>query len=948
MTKPSDGRDFLAQSVVPLEPNPVFPCTPAQQRCWFLEQMQPGNSALNVAVRWEIRGKVDTSNIEQAFRAIIERHEIFRTRLIDHNGEPMQEVLPRVDFKLSVIDLTNLPEPERAGRAASIGEQEARRPFDLTTAPLLRVTAIRTAPDRLMLLVMIHQAAFDGWSIRVLGRELGQLLAAHECRGAPNLPELALQYGDYALWLDEYFTCAGFEAEKDYWTQQLAGAPYFEIGTDWPRGERRTSNGRMISAMLPKPAGETLEAAAKAAGISMFNLGCAVIAAILHRASGETDVVFGTQVAGRDDTDLENLIGVFINNLVLRFDASGDPSFRDFLTRAEETVRGALMHQKLPFHKLVELKNPPRDLARTPLIAINVILQRAFLEDARYETFELVGVPSPSPGAFYDLNFQMVGRPDGWRMALEYNSDLYAPETAEDMLAGWKAALEAVAANPDLRLSQLPSPKPRPTKPQAPLTAFGQLRQALISHASVADAAVVEMAAKDAKRAYGYVEPAADLRTPLEVLPDELMRHAGEQAPSQAAKLAGVSVLLKLPRLASGAVDEAALPPPPVVAPRVASPLVSSAASPSSRDLEHKVAAIWASALGVPEVSPNANFFDLGGHSLLAVKVLMRIEEAFGKRFDAALLFTAPVLRDFAAKLAEAGLATISDAQPAAAVAAEQDESWKVVTLQAEGDATPIIAINNLATLAALSRRIGPTRPAVCVRTFDPGHPQQFTPKPFEEIADDYIRLIRKARPQGPYVLFGLCMHGVLALAIAERLKEQGEDVPLVAVINCWEPAYAANVGGLAKWVLRFHDVGQNFKRLLRRKTTLLGFLGTYSIVHRSGVFKLAHRLGLIKAIPPRTGDPANDDFLLYIAGSRNDYRPKPYSGDMLLLRDNTTPRLPLFDETLGWGDVLTGHYEQVFVPPMNMANPNDEGVAVVVQHLQRALERAESRRRTL
>lgn len=940
MTKIRDSRDFQAEGVIAIEPNPTFPCTPAQERCWFLEQMQPGNSALNVAVRWEIRGKVDIANIEQAFRTIIERHEIFRTRLIDRNGEPMQEVLLHADFKLSVIDLTNLPEAERVGRAASIGEQEARRPFDLARAPLLRVTAIRTAGDRLLLLVMIHQTAFDGWSIRVLGRELGELLAAYEGKRAPNLPELALQYGDYALWLKEFFECSGFEAEKAYWQQQLAGAPYFEIETDRPRGSRRTSNGHMVSQMLPKEAGDRLEAAAKAAGVSMFNLSCAVIAAILHRTSGETDVVFGTQVAGRDDTDLETLIGVFINNLVLRFDASGDPSFRDFLGRTENTVRGALMHQKLPFHKLVELKNPPRDLSRTPLIAINVILQRAFLENARYETFELIGVPSPSPGAFYDLNFQMVGRPEGWRMALEYNTDLFDRETAQDILDGWKAALEAVAAAPDLRLSQLPAPKPRPKNARPAPGSFPELQQALASHPAIADAAVVQAIRPARQPAYGYVQPARGVLTPLEALPGELMRHATERAPAHADKLAGVSVLLELPRLADGEIDVAALPPPPVAEAR---PAVLPAAA-SSPELERRIAAIWASALGVDDVAPDANFFDLGGHSLLAVKVLMRIEETFGKRFDAAMLFTAPVLRDFAARLASAGLA----AGAPETAAAEDDESWKVVAIQSEGDAPPIIAVNNLATLYALSKRIGPSRPAFCVRMFDPGHPQSFAPKPFEEIADDYIRLIRKARPQGPYVLFGLCMHGVLALAIAERLREQGEEVPLVAVVNCWEPAYAEGVTGLPKWVLRFHDVAENFKRLLRGKTTLLGFLGTYSIVHRSGVLKLAHRLGLIKAVPPRTGDAANEEFLLYIAGSRDNYRPKPYSGDMLLLRDNSTPRLPLFDDTLGWSKVLTGHYEQIWVPPMNMANPNDEGTAAIVEHLKRALEKAEIRRRTL
>lgn len=943
MTKIRDSRDFQGEGVVALEPNPLFPCTPAQERCWFLEHMQPGNAALNVSMRREIRGKVDTGNIEQALRVIIQRHEILRTRFISRDGEPMQEVLPHADFKLSVIDLTNLPEAERDGRALSIGEQEARRPFDLTKAPLIRVTAIRTAADRMQLFVLVHQTAFDGWSMRVLGLELGELLAAYEGKRKPKLPELALQYGDYALWLKEFFASSGFEAEKAYWLKQLAGAPYFEIETDRPRGARRTSSGHLIGRMLPREAGERVEAAAKKAGVSMFNLNCAVMAAIMHRMSGETDIVFGTQVAGRDDSELETLIGVFINNVVLRFDASGDPSFREFLARAENTLHGALVHQKLPFHKVVELTNPPRDLARTPLIAINVILHRDFLEHAHYETFDLIGVPSPTPGAFYDLNFQMVGRPEGWRMAVEYNSDLFDRETIEDIIGGWRAALEAVAVDLDLRLSNLPAPTPRPKKQRVPTGAFAELREALAAHPAVADAVVVPIADRAPKRAYGYVAPAPGLRTPLEALPAELMRHAAERAPAEAGKLSGVSVLLDLPRLAGGGIDEAALPPPPAV--EVRAPVGSSpAATPvSSRELERRISNIWAAALDVEDVAPDANFFDLGGHSFLAMKVLMRIEEAFGKRFDASLLFTAPRLRDFTAKLAEAGVASPA-AEP---VSDEDDESWKIVTLQSEGDAPPLIAINNLATVYSFSQRIGKGRPALCIRTFDPGHPQIFTPKTFEEIADDYIRLIHKARPRGPYVLFGLCMHGVLALAIAERLREQGEEVPLVAAVNCWEPAYADSISGLSKWVLRLHDVGLNLTRLLRGETTLLGFFGTYSIVHRSGVLKLAHRLGLIKAIPPRTGDPANDEFLLYIAGARNDYRPKPYSGDMLLLRDKSTPRLSLFEATLGWSRVLTGHYEQVWVPPMDLSNPNDEGVAVVVEHLKRALEKAESRRLT-
>jgi thioesterase domain-containing protein/acyl carrier protein len=941
-----------SRKAAPASEPALFPCTPPQERCWFLEKLQPGNTALNVAVRWEIRGEVATSSIERAFRTIVARHEVLRTKLVDVNGTPMQQALDHADFELSVVDLRQLPEAEQAPRAAALGLAEAKAPFDLGHAPLIRATAMRTAHDCTLLLVVVHQAVFDGWSIRVLGSEVGQAIAAYEAQRVPELEELPLQYGDYALWQQEYFKCAGFETEKAYWRNQLAGVPYFELATDRPRQARRTPNGSLISTTLSVEAGERLEAAAKAHGVSLFNFGCAAVAAILHRVSGETDIVFGTQVAGRDEVDLEALIGVFINNLVLRIDASGDPTFRDFLSRAETVVHGALAHQKLPFHKLVELQNPARDLARTPLISINVILQRAFLENAHYDTFELVGVPSPSPGAFYDLNFQMVGRPEGWRMSVEYNTDLFAQATAEDILHGWKAALEAASANSDLRLSVLPAPGPRRKRARWTDGPFADLEQLLASQPDVAGAVVVGVDdAHGSQRAYAYVEPAADTRTPLEALPAALLARV-RQSYRDSQKLIGVSVLLQLPRDAGGRIDATALPPRPSAPAALngtsSQPMLT--APSASRALEQKVAKIWAEALGVATIEPESDFFELGGHSLLAVRMLTRVEKTFGQHFDISILFTAPQLRAFVNALVKAGLNDVSDADAQPARSDDDNDSWKIVTLQDKGSSAPIIAINNLGTLYALSQRLGDSRPAFCVRTFDPSQPPQaYPPKRFEDIAADYVALIRRAQPHGPYVLLGLCVHGVLAVEIAHQLRAAGEAVSLVAVMNCWEPGYVASMSGYLRWSLRFHDVGKHVLQLARGRTTPLAFLGTYRIVHRSGALDLARRLGMIEAIPPRTGSSDADAFLLYLHRSRDQYRPNSYDGDVLLFRDQTTPQLRLFDEALGWSRVLTGRYDVVSVPGLDVTKPNDVGVAAVVEHLQRALESAagpSSRRR--
>lgn len=922
-----------------------FPCTPPQERCWFLEKLKPGNTALNVAVRWEIRGKIDASTIEQALRTIIQRHEILRTRLVDVDGTPMQEVEDDIEFKLSVIDLTNLPEADRTARAGTIHHEESKRPFDLSKAPLIRATAIRTAPDRTQLMVLVHQAAFDGWSIKVLGAEVGQCIAAIEAKRAPGLPDLPLQYGDYALWLHEFYACSNFEAEKTYWQNRLTGAPYFEIETDHPRGPTRTPNGALVTAMMSREAGDRMEAAAKAHGISMFNLGCAVIGAILHRISGENDVIFGTQVAGRDDVDLESLIGVFINNLVLRLDTSGDPTFKEFLGRAEEAVRGALTHQKLPFHRLVELMNPPRDLARTPLISINVILQRAFLENAQYETFELAGIPSPSPGAFYDLNFQMVGRPEGWRMSLEYNTDLFDKSTAQNILDGWKAALEAVSTNANVPLSQLPAPAPRAKRARGPQGPYARLCLALQSHPDVAAAVVSDKAGGEP---YAYVEPAPTTRTPLEALPQILTTHLQHTSPD-AAKVKGISVLFRLPRGANGEIDESALPAPMPRAEILPPPTARTIApAPSSRGVAAKVAQIWKDVLGVEAVPPRASFFDLGGHSLLAVRMLMRIEEELGHRFGVATLFTAPVFEDFVAALVRGGVTDKNEEETAVVAAADAsvDDSWKTVVLQDKGDGIPIVAINNLGTLYALAQRLGETRPSICIRAFDPSYPFDFSRGTFEAIAEEYVQLLRRVQPHGPYILFGLCVHGVLAVEIARQLREAGEDVPLISVVNCWEPTFSSKISGLQRWRIRFHDIALNFQAVLQGKRTFLAFLGTYSIVHRSGILRLAHRLGLIKEIPTRTGNAEHNDFLLHLHRTRDAYRPQPHNSDMLLFRDDSTPKRAGLEPTLGWKNITRGRCDLKWIPIADLRQPNDPGVAAMVEHLQRACEEADKRRK--
>jgi len=430
-----------------------FPCTQTQLRCWVLDQFRPGNPALNVAVRWEIRGSFKASTIEAAFKKIIQRHEILRTRFVERGGNPYQQVVEAIDFKLSVIDVRSMPAEQRDKRILSIGEETASAPFDLARAGLFRVTLLMVENNRAFLLITAHQTCFDGSSIRVLGRELGEIVSAIEMGRTPILPELALQYGDFALWQHEYLASYGFEAERNFWKQTLAGAPYFEIPSDHPRPAIKTTSCDILAAVKPVDFGERIEAAAREQKVSLFAYGVAIISHVLHDVTGAEDIVLGTQIAGREQSDLEPMIGVFINNLVLRLPVRPDMRFNDHLRSATQAVSAAVNHQRMPFNKLVEFINPVRDASRNPLISVNFNLSKAFLEDRRYGDFELLSAASQSPGLIHDISFAMVGLPSGWRMSIEYNTDLFDRSTIERILQLWQDVYERALKSPAETLS---------------------------------------------------------------------------------------------------------------------------------------------------------------------------------------------------------------------------------------------------------------------------------------------------------------------------------------------------------------------------------------------------------------------------------------------------------------------------------------------------------------
>jgi amino acid adenylation domain-containing protein len=428
----------------------------AQERFWILDRLIPGNPALNVAVRWQLDGVVVPDIVERAFQSLVQRHETLRTQIHETAAGPVQRVLAEAPFRLASVDLLALPEADRAAMALQLGAREAATPFDLATAPLLRATLLRVTERRSILLVTAHHIVCDGWSIGLLARDFGESYAALRRGATPALPDLPIQYADYALWQSEARAGQTLQPQIDHWVRQLAGLRYFELPTDFPRPAMQTTGATIRSVLLPRGVTDRLVAWSRQQGATFFMTSLAALLALLHRYTGETDIAIGTQIAGRDQPELQDLVGLFINTVVLRTDLSGDPGFIALVGRVQAVVRDAFAHQAVPLETLIEVLKPERDLSRNALFSVNFIHQRSFISNRDYGDFALVDLPSQSAGALYDLNFFMVERPDGWRFSCELNTGLFRADTVDALLAAFQTLLEGAAADPALALSELP------------------------------------------------------------------------------------------------------------------------------------------------------------------------------------------------------------------------------------------------------------------------------------------------------------------------------------------------------------------------------------------------------------------------------------------------------------------------------------------------------------
>ncbi|MEW6737357.1 MAG: amino acid adenylation domain-containing protein, partial [Acidobacteriota bacterium] len=443
--------------ITPIVDDKPIPLSFAQQRLWFLNQLEPQGSLYNIAAAVHLTGTLDILALQQSINKILARHEILRSSFITINGQPIQHIAATQDFVLPIVDLQTVPESIRKDQAREFILEQARQPFDLTQNSLLRITLLILNPSEYLVSLVMHHIISDGWSMGILIRELAVFYEAFSTGKTVQLAPLSIQYKDFAYWQRQWLQGAILEQQLSYWKQQLADATtILELYTDHQRPPHQDFQGTRQLFILSEPITQALQLLARQQGATMFMVLLAALNTLLYRYSAQEDILIGTPVANRTHKELEDLIGFFANTLVIRTDLTGKPSFLMLLKRVREAALGAYTHQDLPFEKLVEELHPERDLSRTPLFQVMFVLQNFPLSQLNFS--EIVAEPYEiaNDTAKFDLTLSLQETEVGLTGALQYSTSLFDDITITRMLEHWQNLLAGIVARPEQHILALP------------------------------------------------------------------------------------------------------------------------------------------------------------------------------------------------------------------------------------------------------------------------------------------------------------------------------------------------------------------------------------------------------------------------------------------------------------------------------------------------------------
>ncbi|ARU63621.1 hypothetical protein CBW65_23345 [Tumebacillus avium] len=452
-----EGFDLeAAETIQPRDPAEEPKLSFAQQRLWFMYQLDQSDPSYNISAAVHFQGKLNVPVLEKCFVEIIERHEALRTHFLTVNGQPKQLIDSTLDFAIEVVDLTGLDGEAQAAEVDRLLTVESVKPFALDRDALIRALLMKTAEQEHMLCLTIHHIVSDGWSMGVFTAEVAALYEAFLNDKSSPLPPLQIQFADFAAWQREVMQGETYEKLRSYWVKQLSGeVPVLQMPADRPHPAEKTMRGQMHTFRIDKTVAKQIAALGQQEEASLYMTLLAAYKALLHRYSGQEDIILGTPIANRSRPELEGLIGFLANTLVLRTDLSGRPTFRELLQRVRTMALEGYEHQDMPFVKLVEEVQPNRDVNVSPLIQAMFVLQNAPKPTVTFNdlTVSMMGIESKT--AKFDMSLFLTEDGDGLEGVFEYNTDLFDAVTIERMGLHYRNLLAAVAANPDCRIDEL-------------------------------------------------------------------------------------------------------------------------------------------------------------------------------------------------------------------------------------------------------------------------------------------------------------------------------------------------------------------------------------------------------------------------------------------------------------------------------------------------------------
>ena len=457
-----------------------IPLSFAQERLWFLDQLDGSSATYNIPAAWVITGDLNHSALELALAEILSRHETLRTRFINQQGTPYQVIEATAEFNLPVTDLSDLSIETANQQAMQLATDEAQLAFNLETDLPFRAQLINLADKQHVLLITLHHIAFDGWSLDLLMRELATLYNAFSHDQDSPLPELAIQYADFALWQRTVFDEAHLAKDIEYWQQTLAGCGcILDLPTDFQRPQQQTHNGQQLLFSLSPELTQSLEQLARVQNATLFMVLFAAFNVLLGRFSNQHDIVVGTPIAGRTHESIENLMGFFVNTLVLRTDLSDNPSFLELIEQVRQHALDAYAHQDIPFEKLVEVLQPERDTSRSPLFQVMFVLQSQYQELHEFDELELAPLPKDHTTAKFDLTLGLIQQDHQLQGGFEFNIDLFLPATIKRLQDCFIELLQDIVREPESKIAQL---NLLPQAQQQQLLAWNQTEKSIPEH----------------------------------------------------------------------------------------------------------------------------------------------------------------------------------------------------------------------------------------------------------------------------------------------------------------------------------------------------------------------------------------------------------------------------------------------------------------------------------